>query len=260
MGELELRFTVLEKELRVYVKASRKGISIGNLHDLRVAYKKMDTLMIWALTLMSPADAALFSSWFAKLKSLYKKAGKVRTAQLMLRTGAKNGLWEISPNVEKHLLEKLEKHTQVYSSYVDKFRFPSSKKVYNAIVRYDSLTSFKLNACRRDLIACQLYEARVSLASASGEHWHYARRLLKSSVYLMTIGKKVGDRVFSISELENWSRLEAVLGKWHDWEMLHRFLVLQPDMEVQTLAFVRKRIDELETEVRQKTPKAAPTQ
>ncbi|MFT3737486.1 MAG: CHAD domain-containing protein [Breznakibacter sp.] len=258
MGILTDKFLVLENDLRNRMKKVRKSTSAKALHDLRVSYKQMDAFQLWCLTFMSPVDANVFVSWLRKLRPLYKITGKLRTDQLMFKIGSKNGLWRHGDQLEGMLHRRLERHEDEFIVFIRKFRFPSSLRLIEMFKHYECLSKQRLVGCRDDLVARHIRESHAALSSPSGQHWHVARRLLKSNVYLTRSDKHLSKRLFSMRLVEEWSDMEGVLGKWHDWVVLRDFMLDKMELSRENQLIIELHIRELETQVADKMQKAVP--
>lgn len=203
--------------IRQQLAKLRKEVTFKNLHNLRVSVKKMDALLVWYLCFMEPADALLLTNWFAKLRPLYKKVGKIRSLQIILKDGAKLKVWDNCPQLGEELQFQAQTRNDKLKSFLKKYRFPSVGKLAVLLEKYDQLPATRLHLARYGLLVRQQNEAVAILSMPANDHWHAARRLLKLNYYVAKSAPSASVDVPSNIVLL-WSDMGDLLGRWHDWQ------------------------------------------
>jgi CHAD domain-containing protein len=209
--------------IRMQMAKLRKEVTFKNLHNLRVSVKKMDALLVWYLCFMEPADALQLTNWFAKLRPLYKKVGKIRSLQIILKDGAKLKIWDDCPQLGEGLQLQAQTRNDKLRLFLKKYRFPTIGKLAVLLEKYDQLPASRLYLARYGLLVRQQNEATAILSMPANEHWHAARRLLKLNYYVAKTSK-IDKADFSPSIVALWSDLGELLGKWHDWQCFVQLL------------------------------------
>jgi hypothetical protein len=227
----------------------RKHASPLNVHKIRVAVKKMDTLVVWYICFLQPAHAEVFANWFAKLRPLYKKVGRLRSLQLFLLSAETIGLWDKQPNSKVFLSEELHRKSEKLGGFLRAFRYPSHRKVTAVFEKYNAYNAPRLGLIAQELTIRQQREAMAILSLPPNEQWHAARRLLKSNFLLsrMLSSAKIP---FDATMEPVWAQLGECIGEWHDWQVfcctMAKFpMVVENDCIIRELHLVEDKVKQL---------------
>lgn len=216
-------FALRCERVHLHIKKVRKHGTHGNLHDLRVAIKQMDALYLWYLCFLEAPDAQYLTDWFDKLRPLYKKAGRLRTAQLLLKNGEKTGVWDVYPQAGAELRNNVVVMASKLTAFLKKYRFPSGNRVVQTLEKYNGMPAARLAEVRLALAYRHQQEALDFLETPPGELWHAARRFFKANYLLMQPFAGVKGNVLPYV-VGQWADIEEDLGKWHDWTGLAGYL------------------------------------
>jgi hypothetical protein len=213
--------------IRQLLRKLRKHASPLNVHKIRVAIKKMDTLVVWYICFLQPAHAEVFANWFAKLRPLYKKAGQIRSLQLFILNGERVGLWDKQPDSKAFLCDALHRKSEKLGGFLRAFRYPSHRKLTAVLEKYNAYNAPRLGLIAQELTIRQQREAMAILSLPANEQWHAARRLLKSNFLLSRMLSSV-NIPFDAAKEPVWAQLGESIGEWHDWQALSNAMAKYP--------------------------------
>jgi CHAD domain-containing protein len=242
-------FLVQSNRIRRQLGKLRKHASPLNLHRIRVAVKKMDTLVVCYICFLQPAHAEVFANWFAKLRPLYKKVGRIRSLQLFLLSGERIGLWDKQPDAKTFLSDELHRKSEQLGGFLRTFRYPSHRKLTAVLEKYNSYHAPHLGLIAQDLTIRQQREAMAILSLPPNEQWHAARRLLKSN-YLLSRMLSSANIPFDAAMETVWAQLGESIGEWHDWQTfsgtMAKFpMVVEDDCIKRQLLLVEDKVTQL---------------
>jgi CHAD domain-containing protein len=253
--------TFLEETYKLF-KHHLKGAKLAgdskSIHDYRVAYKQLQALGIFLASRLSEKDAATYNNWIGLLTPIYKKGGKARNCTVLWKLGNRIQIWDNNPELEVALLTKKEQRQLGFIAFIQKYRPPTSKKII-ALFNSNSDLLDQTPLTHLQKIVCQQFTSTLNdLATAPGEHWHEARRFVKTNFFLMQAANRWTKNAFPDNLIAICSIMEQELGKWHDIVLLKSFILKQSentelDVSV-TLSVIEQKTIELQEKVSIRLP------
>lgn len=201
----------------------RKSLKSKDVHDFRVAYKKLAALKSFLDMLPLKTPSLKVEEWMDKNSEVYKKVGKHRNLQVIHKFFDQLSLNEVFPDLEKRLLEKTNRRKVETLRALRSFRIPSSIPFKQWIGEPQVESHMPFSSLIGEFVRINVNESMIRLRGEPGEEWHEARRFIKNSYLIL--------QAFSSFEPGNHPEMlpvcsffEHELGKWHDLNMVKDFL------------------------------------
>lgn len=225
----------------------RRTNSPDAVHDFRVAYKKILALLRFLINKDGfSVQEEEISRWVFKTGKIYNKGGKSRKYYLI-------NIW-IEENVKtkegvvyyEQLKELETEKSNKFHEYIKRKRVPSAVAVRKVLERLQ-VTS---NADDEYFQYCKsnMGKALEYLSKPPCESWHDARHILKDC-YLLSSMKCFPYSLSSDMQLL-CREMEQQLGKWHDLEVLNKFLLTQYRMNEEWDLCIKKSCQVYEQELK----------
>ncbi len=199
-----------------------KELNSEAIHDFRVAYKQLDSIVAFLNYSLTDKDISSIQNWLQQLNTIYRKGGKARNYNVVLKIGTQLKIWEILPKTEIELLAKSKIHQEAFYQAVNNFKLPRKQIITAQIKQLEQnkntpslITSF---------IDQNIHHAILILEQNPSEEWHKARKLIKHSFLLLEGLKNNKPLLFSDQLQILCGILEHDLGKWHDYIVFTKVL------------------------------------
>ncbi len=207
---------------RHHVKQAGQLVDEQAIHDFRVAVKEIEAFHKPLNSLASDEQQKMLSRWDHRLQKIYKPAGKYRNGRIIHKLGHRSGIWDLLPQAEVHLLVKNESRLLAFKHELHTYRFPQLAEIKVFIQSVTHHLDTAINQTIRDNYA----QALPLLTRPSGIHWHEARGLIKNNYFLLQAQSQCSQCVINNESLILTGILEKELGNWHDWILLHQYVML----------------------------------
>jgi hypothetical protein len=227
-------FNLLHLRLQKRLNRLCQNGNAADIHDYRSVYMQMEAFCMWCMGFMKEPDGTKLERWLSKQKTLYKKTGKIRTVQLMLKAGGKLDIWHEIPHIEAELKHSRKVLIKEFASLLKKSRKSSSHKILKIFTQYDTYPESLLVENILQFIEGNRRKAMEKLKFEPDIPWHEARLLIRTNYYLIKL-TKLPDKDFSDDMFLGDKKLIKDLGVWHEWLVFHQYLV---DKGVSTLHII----------------------
>jgi CHAD domain-containing protein len=255
---VEAYFEELFAQFKYHLKGAKLAGDSKSIHDYRVAYKQLQALGLFLNSRFGEEDAATYNNWLGLLTPMYKKGGKSRNCTVLWKLGNRIQIWDNNPEMEVLLLAKKEQRHLNFTAFIQKYHPPTPKKIAALFSKNSDLLNQKPLTHLRKLIYQQFATILNDLASPPGEHWHEARRFVKTNFFLMQAANRWKKNAFPDNLIAICSILEQELGKWHDIALLNSLIIKQSENGEQdvsaTLHIIKQKTIELQEKVSIRLP------
>ncbi len=202
-------FRTSHKEFDKYFKRVRKRAKQEDIHQLRVALKKMKTI----LHMVDPENKILKSSERKRIRRLFKLAGVIREAQVNI---------ELVKNIDDKTVEAYRYFLSEQISYGAKAlqQFTSEKSATdffskNTLKKISKKTKHFIESSQLDQFRTSMYQRIQRYVRYSGDKiLHEIRKEVKHLLFI-TKFDHVDD-----NKKEDLNNLAEKLGTWHDQAVL----------------------------------------
>ena len=201
----------------------RRSNSADAVHDFRVAYKKIVALnkFINFASKEIPENTFIKSEdWIRRTRKIYQKGGKSRKYYLIRKWLEENNENYCDTEFINNVKFTEEEKNNKFYLYIQTTKIPSA-------VNYRKFVS----KCSDELINSDLFDNYLNenlikaveyLSEAPSDSWHEARRMLKDCYLLSSMTCFPYSASADVQLL--CREMEQHLGKWHDLEVLKKFL------------------------------------
>ncbi len=222
------RFSNLEEELVSYTKDPEVEI----LHSIRVEIKKIKTLLLLIKYCSKKFKA---HKTFIPLRTIFRRAGEIRQPDVFYRLLL---LYQIQ-GVQDEAIPKSKSAVRLNDSFIR--QIPAHLKTVKRLRQIVSQQAGKINRrCIRKYIEKRKRALRSELHPRLHlDQLHKSRKAMKEIIYLS--GVENGGRKLD----KFYRRIESLVGKWHDRQMLTYELIRN-----KTTAEVKRLTTENEADIR----------
>jgi hypothetical protein len=216
-------FYLLHLQLQKRLNWLCQNGNAADIHDYRRVYMQMEAFCMWCKGFIKEPDGTKLERWLSKQKTLYKKTGKIRTVQLILKAGGKLNIWHEIPHVKAELKHSRKVLIKEFASLLKKSRKSSSNKILKILKQYDTFPESLLVENILQFIDGNRRKAIEKLKLAPDIPWHEARLLIRTNFYLIKL-IKLPDKDFSDNTFLDEKKLIKDLGMWHEWLVFNQYL------------------------------------
>ncbi len=218
--------TAVNEQYRVFLTNFHTSLPEGkeeNIHQFRVAVKKMRAIQAYLIVGCSQEAVISFKELFSIIRPVYKSSGKVRNLQVILRALSDSFQYFPPSKFTERLMEKLHDGKNNYRSVSNEIELMNNEMFS---LQFSKLMEeyFKKNS---DDFLAHITANRVRALdnikeNKPGKKWHDARRWLKQNYLLLHRDDSPTQQPYSQKEWLYYRNLEQLLGQWHDLLMLKK--------------------------------------
>lgn len=202
------------QSLERYVQSGSKDA----LHELRVSLKKLDALF-WVANklILDFRRRKLFSSY----RSLFKRAGIIRDAQVqleLLETFDKEGdLAAVSQHLKNEITDQHQKLVAAAPDLqLQLHKLPLTIPPYFNQMQVKEVARFTEKLIKK--------QEKKWKKMPSNKNLHHSRKPIKHLLYLTAFLAETDEKSLSKTEAKHWDKLQQTLGNYHDYTELLRML------------------------------------
>jgi len=198
-------FDAIEKILTSARQSRRKE----GIHHLRVHIKRLRALFNLYETLKLKIPALHYK----KLRQVFRYAGEVREAQLIIEKIEKNGIRK---------KEFLRYYRSLLEAALLKFRFRQAHFLELIRALPNEIAPHFITIPERNLLRYlrdQKTDLSKLLSPADSSLWHEGRKQIKRLIYIHTLALPATQRKSGLN-IEELDQLQDLIGKWHDADVI----------------------------------------
>ena len=196
---------------------------IEDIHKLRVTIKKLRAL--WSLMELTNQGEWFKEEHYNLSSKLFSEAGKVREGQINLSMLSKNKSKYLQPYKEylKSSQELSNQNLLLHMTVFDRGKFALLNKELNVLMQRQSSQSILEQSL--NYVAEQISEVhRLINELPDDRKLHKIRIHLKAVAEILNLMNNLDEESRMESYLKDIKEINAQIGKWHDYKVLHKSL------------------------------------